>query len=115
MDYITIIESLGVKLSAAGMVGVILLFWMKQKLNDKTDKTEINAYKKEIKDDFILFKTEIVQTLKEKLDASNKIVAVTVDRLEKVFDAQNNEMRGIIDVQIKALSEHVQRLDEKRE
>lgn len=115
MNYITIIESFGIKLSAAVVVGGILLFWMKQKLNDKADKTEVDALKKEIKNDFMLLKAEIVQILKEKLDASYEIVAVTVDRLESVFNAQNDKMQGIIDVQIKALGDHVKRLDEKRE
>lgn len=115
MDYITIIESFGIKLSAAVVVGGILLFWMKQKLNDKADKAEVIELKKEFKNDFLLLKTEIVQTLKEKLDASYEIVSVTIDRLESVFNAQNDKMQGIINVQIKALDDHVKRLDEKRE
>ncbi len=114
MDYITIIESFGVKLSAAVVVGGILLFWMKQKLNDKADKAEVIELKKEFKNDFLLLKTEIVQTLKEKLDASYEIVSVTIDRLESVFNAQNDKMQGIINIQIKALDDHVKRLDEKR-
>ena len=114
MDYITIIESFGIKLSAAIVVGGILLFWMKQKLNDKADKAEVIELKKEFKNDFLLLKTEIVQTLKEKLDASYEIVSVTIDRLESVFNAQNDKMQGIINIQIKALDDHVKRLDEKR-
>jgi len=114
VDYITIIESFGIKLSAAIVVGGILLFWMKQKLNDKADKAEVIELKKEFKNDFLLLKTEIVQTLKEKLDASYEIVSVTIDRLESVFNAQNDKMQGIINIQIKALDDHVKRLDEKR-
>lgn len=120
VDYLAIIKFLSLKLSAASAVGLLLLLYIKPKLNDKADKTDLNgkADKKDIdtlKQDLFVLKDELIKVLKEKLEASSEIMSITVNRLEAVFNAQNSKIKGIVDVQIKALNEHLNRLEKRQE
>lgn len=119
VDYLAIIKFFTLKLSAASAVGLLLLLYIKPKLKDKADKTDLNdkADKEDLntlKQDLFSLKDELIKILKEKLDASSEIMSVTVHRLESVFNAQNSEIKGIVDVQIKALNEHLNRLEQDK-
>lgn len=114
MDYLTILKYFGIKISSAIVMGIILLFYMKNKLDDKADKIAVNELKQEIKSDLTSLKKDFMQTLKEKFEESNKIMSITVDRLETVFETQNEKMQNIVDIQIKALNDHIDRLEKKQ-
>jgi len=111
LNYLNIIKIFSLKISPAIIVGMTLLLYFQQKLSKKADKTELIALKDEIKNDFKALKNEIIASLNEKLESSHEITAVTIDKLKSVFEAQNEKMKGIVDIQIKAITNHIHRLD----
>ena len=111
MDYINILKFVSLKLSPAIVVGMLLLMYFKKKLNEKADKLEIENLKLDIKKDFSDLKNEFIKTLKEKLDASSGLILVTIERVETVFEVQNQKMQQIVDIQIKAINDHISKLE----
>jgi hypothetical protein len=87
---------------------------MKQKLNDKADKEEVTILKKEIKDDFALFRSDLVGMLKQKLESSHEIMSANVEKLEEIFNLKSKNIEDIFDIKIKVLNENLDKLEKNK-
>jgi len=100
----TIIAYLAQRLPIAAGCSLIILLYMRIKLDLKADKKDLDDLRSEVKTDFSSMKNEVIDVLKDKLDSSTEIMSTTMDKIN-----------SIVEVKIVALEKQIKNLEDRVE